>query len=92
MPSGALAEEGYHMRYVYLLESESFAGQHYVGITSNLKLRVGEHNAGKSPHTSKYAPWKLVTYVAFSDDRRAEAFERHLKSGSGHAFARKRLW
>ena len=51
-----------------------------------------EHNAGKSSHTSKYVPWKLVTYIAFSDDQKAEAFERYLKSGSGHAFAKKRLW
>jgi putative endonuclease len=78
------------MRYVYLLESESFAAERYIGVTS--KLRLGEHNAGKSPHTSKYVPWKLVAHIAFSDDRKAETFERYLKSGSGHAFARKRLW
>src|SRR5215470_11188735 len=80
------------MRYVCLLESEAIAGQRYVGATVDLKQRLAEHNAGKSPHTSKYAPWRLVTYVAFSDQRKAEAFERYLKSGSGHAFARKRLW
>ena len=80
------------MRYVYLLQSEAVVGQRYVGATSDLKQRLAEHNAGKSPHTSKYAPWKLVTYVAFSDERKAEAFEHYLKSGSGHAFARKRLW
>ena len=80
------------MHYVYLLESEAVARERYVGATSNLKQRLAEHNAGKFPHTSKYAPWKLVTYVAFSDQRKAEAFERYLKSGSGHAFARKRLW
>jgi putative endonuclease len=37
-------------------------------------------------------PWRLVTYVAFSDRAKAEEFERYLKSGSGHAFANKRLW
>ena len=80
------------MRYVYLLQSEAVVGQRYVGGTSDLKQRLAEHNAGKSPYTSKYVPWKLVTYVAFSDEQRAEPFERYLKSGSGHAFARKRLW
>ena len=80
------------MRYVYLLESVSAIGRRYVGITSDLKQRLAEHNAGKSPHTSKYAPWTLVTYVAFSDEQKAAAFEAYLKSGSGHAFARKRLW
>jgi predicted GIY-YIG superfamily endonuclease len=80
------------MRYVYLLQSEAFAGQRYVGVTSSLRQRLADHNAGKSSHTSKYAPWKLVTYLAFSDEQRADAFERYLKSGSGHAFAKKRLW
>ena len=80
------------MRYVYLLQSEVVAGQRYVGVTSDLRQRFAEHNAGKSPHTSKYVPWRLVTFVAFSDERKAETFERYLKSGSGHAFARKRLW
>ena len=80
------------MRYVYLLASETFEGRRYVGITCDLKQRLAEHNSGKSPHTSKYLPWKLVAYVAFSDSQKADAFERYLKSGSGHAFARKRLW
>jgi putative endonuclease len=44
------------------------------------------------PHTSKYVPWRLVTYLAFSNEQQAQAFEGYLKSGSGHAFARKRLW
>jgi putative endonuclease len=80
------------VRYVYLLASETFENQRYIGVISDLKQRLAEHNAGKSPHSSKYLPWKLVTYVAFSDGEKADAFERYLKSGSGHAFARKRLW
>jgi predicted GIY-YIG superfamily endonuclease len=80
------------MLYVYLLRSESAPDQRYVGITSNLKQRLTDHNSGKSPHTSKYIPWTLVTYVAFSDVQKARMFERYLKSGSGHAFAKKRLW
>ena len=44
------------MHYVYLLESENFVGQRYVGVTSDLKQRNPDHNAGKSPRTSKYRP------------------------------------
>jgi putative endonuclease len=80
------------MHYVYLLQSEAFPGQRYVGLTTDLRRRLAEHNAGKSPHTSKYLPWRLVTYVAFSNEQKAEVFERYLKSGSGHAFASRRLW
>jgi putative endonuclease len=78
------------MRYVYLLQSEASADQRYVGITSDLKKRLAEHNAGKSPHTAKYTPWKLVTYVAFSNEKKAETFERYLKSGSGHCIRQKK--
>jgi predicted GIY-YIG superfamily endonuclease len=91
MPSEASAKEGL-MYYVYLIESLSATRKRYVGITTNVEQRLREHNAGKSPHTSKFKPWKLITYVAFTDRGKAEAFERYLKSGSGHAFARKRLW
>jgi len=80
------------VRYVYLLESLAFADERYVGLTSDLKRRLAEHNAGKSTHTAKFRPWRVVTYVAFSDEAKAADFERYLKSGSGHAFANKRLW
>jgi predicted GIY-YIG superfamily endonuclease len=92
MPSEALAKEGRQMFYVYLLQSETFVDQRYVGMASDIKKRISDHNAGKSSHTSKFAPWKLVTYVAFSDEQKARTFDRYLKSGSGHAFARRRLW
>jgi putative endonuclease len=62
------------------------------GATSELKRRLAEHNAGQSPHTSKFMPWRPVTYVAFSDWDKAAAFERYLKFGSGHAFANEHLW
>ncbi len=80
------------MFYVYLLESLSTPGKHYVGFTTDLKKRFDDHNAGRSPHTAKFKPWRLVTYIAFSDRANAESFERYLKSGSGHAFAKQRLW
>ena len=80
------------MQYVYLPESNSEPARHYVGLSSDLKRRLDEHNAGKSIHTAKFRRWRLVTYVAFSNRVKAEDFERYLKSGSGDAFAKKRLW
>ena len=77
---------------VYLIQSVSAQDERYLGMTTDLKERLREHNAGKSSHTSKFKPWKLPSYIAFSERAKAEAFERYLKSGSGHAFARKRLW
>lgn len=77
------------MKYVYILETED--GNTYVGVTDDLRLRLKAHNAGSVPHTSKFGPWRVRTYIAFSDEKRALAFERYLKSGSGRAFATKRL-
>jgi predicted GIY-YIG superfamily endonuclease len=79
------------MKYVYLLQSIDFPERTYVGLTDDLRGRLAAHNAGQSPHTSKFKPWHLVTYIAFSDEAKAVAFERYLKSGSGQAFANKRL-
>jgi len=78
------------MKYVYILQSidrEHF----YVGITDDLRARLAKHNAGEVPHTSKYLPWRVKTYVAFSDEKQAFNFEKYLKSPSGRAFAKKRL-
>jgi predicted GIY-YIG superfamily endonuclease len=61
----------------------------YVGITSELNKRLKEHNSDKSTHTSRFKPWKIVVAIRFEDDQKAEAFERYLKSGSGHAFAKR---
>jgi len=80
------------MRYIYLLESISHPRKRYVGITHDLNNRLKEHNADKSPHTAKFKPWKIVVAIRFLNDRRAEAFEKYLKSGSGHAFANHHFW
>jgi putative endonuclease len=79
------------MKYVYLLESIDYPNQTCVGLADDLKARTATHNAGGSPHTAKFKPWRLVTYIAFSDDAKAVAFERYMKSASGRAFAKKRL-
>ena len=80
------------MKYVYLIRSIPFPDQHYVGITDDIDKRIQHHNNGGSQHTRKYKPWSLVTYVAFTDSAKAFAFEKYLKTGSGRAFALKRLW
>ncbi|WP_442894687.1 hypothetical protein [Bradyrhizobium sp. AZCC 1614] len=35
-------------------------------MASDVQRRLSDHNAGKSPHTSTFLPWKLVTYIACS--------------------------
>lgn len=84
--------EASRMYFVYLLRSESAPGQSYTGFTTDIDERLKAHNRGGSPHTAKYRPWQLVAYFAFVEERTARAFEHYLKSGSGKAFANKRLW
>ena len=78
-----------NFHYVYVLQSLSHPNQIYTGITANLKQRLAEHNAGRVPHTSKFTPWEIRTATAFKSKKRAAAFERYLKSGSGRAFLRR---
>ncbi len=78
--------------YVYLLRSKSHPGRRYIGLTEDLKKRLAEHNGGRSPHTEKFRPWELVVAVYFTDPPKAEAFERYLQHGSGHAFANRHFW
>jgi len=80
------------LKYVYLIQSINYPDKKYVGITSNLKNRLTAHNEGRSPHTAKFKPWRLITSVAFSNEEKARDFERYLKTGSGRAFANKRFW
>ncbi len=79
------------MYYAYILRSQSQPKQTYIGSTHDLAVRLKEHNSGKSTHTRKFIPWRLIFYAAFPDETMAERFERYLKSGSGHAFARRHL-
>ena len=79
------------MTYVYILQSLGVPGHFYIGVTGDLRARLHRHNAREVPHTSKFAPWEIKTYIAFSDVQQAVAFEKYLKSASGRAFAKKRL-
>ena len=79
------------MKYVYILQSLADEKRHYTGVTGDLTERLAKHNRGEVSHTSKFVPWRLQTYVGFSDEARAFVLERYLKSGSGRAFAKKRL-
>lgn len=79
------------MWYVYVIRSQENPREEYTGATADLRQRIADHNAGKSPHTAKFKPWTLVWYCAFPDKYMALAFEKYLKSHSGRAFAKKRL-
>jgi len=77
------------MYIVYILISEHHPDRAYIGLTEDISRRLDEHNANKSSYSRKYGPWELVTYITFSQKKKAVEFERYLKSGSGFAFMKK---
>lgn len=80
------------MYYVYLLRSQKDSSKTYIGFTTNIEQRLETHDSGGAIHTKKDRPWKLVMYLAFDAEEKALEFERYIKIGSGHAFAKKRFW
>ncbi len=77
------------MEYVYILKCSD--NTYYTGHTADLEERLNRHNKGENIYTKARRPVVLITYLAFSDKYKAISFEKYLKSGSGKAFAQKRL-
>jgi putative endonuclease len=77
------------MWFVYILKCSD--NTYYTGCTSDLDDRMYRHSKGENTYTKERLPVYLVGYTAFSNKYKAYEFEKYLKSGSGKAFARKRL-
>ncbi len=80
------------MYYVYLLQSLNHPDKTYIGFTTDIKARLQKHNEGSSIYTADHRPWKLISFIGFDQESKALTFEKYIKSGSGHAFAKRRLW
>ena len=68
------------MFYVYILKSIKDR-KVYTGYTSNLKLRLKEHQTGQVNSTASRIPLKLIYYKAYSHKIDAQNRERYLKGG-----------
>lgn len=67
--------------YVYILRNQ--LGKQYIGHTENVNARLKEHNEGSVPATKNIRPWHVEWFCGFRNEKRAIAFEKYLKSGSG---------
>jgi putative endonuclease len=76
--------------YVYFLKSLSSSFR-YVGYTYNLRKRLDEHNNGLNKSAKPFIPFEIDAYIAVKTEKQAKDLERYFKSGSGIAFARKRI-
>ena len=64
----------------------------YIGTTSDLRRRLGEHARKESTYTSKADDWKLVYYEAYKDREDANERDRLLKNfGSAYGQLKKRI-
>jgi predicted GIY-YIG superfamily endonuclease len=80
---------GIPRRFVYIIKSITAPDKYYVGVTSDVDLRLHAHNDGRSPHTSRHRPWRPLVVIEFDEEEPALKFEHYLKSGSGREFARR---
>ncbi len=70
------------MFHVYVLRSET-TDRHYVGYTSDLSQRLGQHNQGITKSTKNRGPWQMVHHEEFNTRLEAVRRERFLKTGQG---------
>jgi len=78
------------MHYVYILKSRKDKTR-YVGLMTDIKRRLQEHNSGSAQYSRSKRPYMLVWYCAFTNSQKAYDFEKYLKSNSGYAFTKKRF-
>ena len=63
---------------VYVLQSNKDASL-YIGMTTDIPKRLGEHNSGKTRSTKAKAPYKLVYSEMYQTKTEALKRERQIK-------------
>ena len=77
--------------YVYVIESINNAKNLYIGFTYNLRKRIIEHNKGLNFSTKPYAPWKVIFYEAYLNEKDAKRREKYLKTSQGARLLKRML-
>jgi putative endonuclease len=78
------------MYTVYVLYSTRY-DKIYIGMTSNLKMRLFAYNNLPKGWTRKFRPWELIYYEEFDSKTHAMERENALKSYQGREFVRTKL-
>ena len=76
--------------YSYVLKSEK-NGKFYTGVSSNLKLRLEQHNKKCVRSTKHMAPLELIYFEGYLNKGDAYRREKYLKSGMGKRDLKNRL-
>ena len=64
--------------YCYIIQSEN-TGRLYIGQTSKLDERIGQHNTNQSKYTKNKGPWKILHVFEFETRSQAVQMETKLK-------------
>jgi len=70
--------------FVYVLRSIA-TGRHYIGMTSDAKRRLEEHNTRTGRWTSSFRPWELIASEEFGSRKDASAREAFFKEPGRHS-------
>lgn len=76
--------------YVYILESLKDKSL-YVGCTNDLQRRFKKHNRKLNFSTKSKAPWKLIHYLAYLNEKDAVRREKYLKTNQGSRLLKRML-
>lgn len=76
--------------YVYILQSKN-KDFLYVGFTKDLRKRLKEHNNGEELSTKHYAPFDLIHYEAYRNEKDAKRREEYFKTTKGKTTLRTML-
>lgn len=79
------------MEYVYILKSLFFR-KTYTGHTSNLILRLIQHNSGYSKYTNKYKPWEIIYSEVCENSIKTRVREKYLKSSVGRRWIKRYIF
>lgn len=88
MPGRTTSDRNFY--YVYILESMR-DGKRYIGMTSDLRQRFQQHQAGKSFATAPRRPFELIYYEAGRSYVDAKHREAYFKTTGGRRSLAKRL-
>ncbi|MCL5407017.1 MAG: GIY-YIG nuclease family protein [Patescibacteria group bacterium] len=78
------------MLYVYVLQSLK-NNSLYIGYTNNIKRRILEHNRQENLSTKAYAPWKLIFFEGYLEEKDAQRREKYLKTNQGSRLLKRML-
>ncbi|MFC2084366.1 GIY-YIG nuclease family protein [Bacteroidota bacterium] len=74
------------MKYIICILKSIKDNKRYVGMTSDIKRRIKEHNSGLVKSTRNRKPFELIYTEEFATKNGAMKREKFFKSGKGREF------